>query len=125
MPSRARCRDLRQKFSRADQRFRRHAAGIKAIAAEPAPLDKGDLGFDGRCDVGSDKARRTRTDDDDVAVEPRGLGPSRVNPARLYAFDELLRDEREYAEQRERHEQRRRQDAAQRFDLCDSVPAFT
>ena len=71
----------------ADERFRRHAADIQAVAAEQLALDERDLGAQRRRGVRRDQSRRAAADDHQV-VARRGL---RIAPvARADVFQPRL-----------------------------------
>ena len=109
--------DVRKQLGRADQRLRRHAAGVQTLATHLVLLDERHLRLDRRCDVGGHEPRRARTDHHQVAVEACRLRPLRVDLARLDPVHDLLGDQREDAEQRKGDQQGRGQDALEGFDL--------
>ena len=107
---------LHHDASRLEQGLRGHAAGVEAVAAHPVLLDQRHLGAHRGGDVGGDQARRAAADHHQVAVEARRPLPARVNAPRLEGVQDLLRDEREDAEQHEGADDARRKDARGRVD---------
>ena len=108
---------MRKKLRRTNQRLRRHAAGVEAVAAQLVLLDQRHLGFHRRRDVGRHQPRAAPADDDQVAIELRRPGPARIDLLRLDGVDDLFRDQRKDAEQGERSDQPRREDARKAVDV--------
>jgi hypothetical protein len=67
-----------------------HAAGLEAVAAGLVLLDRRDLCLHRSDEVGADQARRTASDDDQVAIEVGRLLPARMDFAQLDLLDDLL-----------------------------------
>ena len=94
--------DVGKELRRADERFRRHATGVEAIAAHAVLFDERHLCFHGRGDVCGDQTRRARADHDQVAVEAPRLRPARIDLARFHRVENFLGGERKNSEQHER-----------------------
>ena len=121
-PELARALDVRQELRGADQRLRRHAAEVQAVAAHLVLLDQRHLGLDRGADIGRHEPRGAGPDHDQVAIELRRLPPPRVHLTRLQPLDHPLRDQREDAEQDERADKARRHEPGQRVDARDLRP---
>ena len=113
-----RTRHVRQQPCRADQRLRRHAAGIEAITAQLVLFDQRHPGLDCGSDVRSHQPGAAAADDHDIAVEARRLLPFGVYPVPADHLDDPAGDQRKDAEQDKRSQQRRRQDPGERFELA-------
>ena len=116
---RLRMRDLRQQPRRADQRLRRHAAGVQAVAAHAVLLDQRHLRLHCGTDVGGDQTGTAAADHQQVVIEVRRFRPAAEHGAAAHRIDHLAGDQREHAQQHERTDQPGRQDAGQRFDAPD------
>ena len=97
---------------RTDQRLRRHAAGIQAIATHLVFFDQGDLGFYGCGDIGADQAPGPRADDHQIAVEMTRLIPTGVHLARFEPGQRLARQDGQQPQQDEGADQARRENSA-------------
>ena len=97
----------------ADQRLRRHAAIVEAVAAHPVAFDQRHFRLYGGGDIGRHQTAGAGADHHQISFEARRFVPAGIHLARLHDGDEFLRQQREDAEQREGTEQRRRKNAGQ------------
>jgi hypothetical protein len=102
MPNSFASRHVRQQLGRANQRLRRDAAGVQAVAAHAVLLDQRHPGLDGSGDIRSDQAGAAGADDDQVAVEASRLLPRGEDLVRATDVDDLARQQRKDPEQGKR-----------------------